>query len=192
MPPKAKFTRDDVISAALDIVTREGADKLTARSLGSALGSSARPIFTVFDSMDEVQSEVVRAAKALYTEYVERGLCEEIAFKGVGKAYIRFASEKPKLFMLLFMRERSGVANVDTVLDRIDDNYERILDSIIGAYGLAKIDAEKLYRHLWIYTHGIAALIATRVCAFTADEISEMLTTVFVGILKDVKSGGAR
>ena len=54
MPPKAKFTRSELIQAALDLVRSKGADALTARALGQRLGSSARPIFTVFQSMDEV------------------------------------------------------------------------------------------------------------------------------------------
>ncbi len=47
MPPKAKFTKEQVISAALDVVESEGADALTARKLGEKLGSSARPVFRV-------------------------------------------------------------------------------------------------------------------------------------------------
>ena len=54
MPPKAKFTKDDIIQAGLDIVKENGMDALTARALGSKLGSSSRPIFTVFQNMEEV------------------------------------------------------------------------------------------------------------------------------------------
>ena len=55
MPPKAKFTREEVISAALEIVRANGEEALTARSLGEKLGSSARPVFTLFDSMEEIK-----------------------------------------------------------------------------------------------------------------------------------------
>lgn len=54
VPPKAKFTKDEIVSAGLEIVRRDGLEALTARELGNALGSSARPIFTVFNNMDEV------------------------------------------------------------------------------------------------------------------------------------------
>ena len=69
MPPKAKFTREEIIDAAFEMVRRDGFEILTARSLGAKLGSSARPIFTVFKSMDEVQEEVLRKAKRLYESY---------------------------------------------------------------------------------------------------------------------------
>ncbi len=183
MPPKAKFTREQIVKAALDIVERDGADALTARALGQALKSSARPIFTVFDSMDDVRAAAVDAAKSVYAEYVARGLAESPAFKGVGTEYIRFAAEKPKLFRLLFMSERDGATDVNTVLGAIDDSAPAILQSIIDGYSLDRAAAERLYLHLWLYTHGIAALIATGVCEFTAGDISDMLTSVFVGML---------
>ena len=68
MPPKAKFTRDIIIQAGLSIVRENGIEALTARALGAKLGSSARPIFTVFQSMDEVQAEVKESAKSIYDE----------------------------------------------------------------------------------------------------------------------------
>ena len=106
MPPRAKFSREEITDAAFAIVramTAEGMQALTARSLGDALGSSARPIFTVFQNMEEVQAAALTAARARYKEYVAQGLQEVPAFGGVGKQYIRFAAEEPKLFQLLFM-----------------------------------------------------------------------------------------
>ena len=52
MPPKPKFSREEIVDAALDIVSREVVSALSARELGEKLGSSPRPIFTVFKSMD--------------------------------------------------------------------------------------------------------------------------------------------
>lgn len=57
MPPKAKFTRSQIIQAALAIIRENGMAALSARTLGAKLGSSARPIFTVFQSMEEVQQK---------------------------------------------------------------------------------------------------------------------------------------
>ena len=81
MPPKAKFTREQIIQAGLDIIREHGMESLSARALGTKLGSSARPVFTVFQSMEEVQEEVTKSAKSLYAEYVRTGLEQELAFK---------------------------------------------------------------------------------------------------------------
>ena len=128
MPPKAKFTRDEIVQAGLNIVRENGMEALSARALGAALGSSARPVFTVFQSMEEVQGEVLEAARSRYDEYVRRGLEQEPAFKGVGTQYILFAIQEPKLFQLLFMTEQKQSPSVVNVLPMIDDNYGAVRD----------------------------------------------------------------
>lgn len=184
MPPKAKFKKDEIAAAAVQIVREQGLGALTARALGLQLGSSACPIFTVFQSMEEVQEAVFAAAKGLYNEYVEKGLSETPAFKGVGTQYILFAANEPKLFQLLFMAEQERVPDFVSILPQIDESYDKILFSITEGYGVPAASAEKLYRHLWIYTHGIATLCATKMCRFREEEISEMMTEVFISLLR--------
>ena len=48
MPPKARFTREEIIESALNLAAEKGLRSLTARELGAALNSSTRPIFTAF------------------------------------------------------------------------------------------------------------------------------------------------
>ena len=187
MPPKCKFTREEIIEVALDLTRKEGFNALTARGLGTKLGSSPKPIFTIFENMEAVQTEVRKAAKALYAEYVQIGLQQELAFKGVGTQYILFAIKEPKLFQLLFMSEQPQKPSVAGILPIIDESYEQILQSVQNGYGLGEKDAENLYRHLWIYTHGIAVLCATNMCSFTAEEISGMMTEVCRSLLKEIK-----
>lgn len=189
MPPRAKFTREQITQAALEIVRAENLESLTARALGKKLGSSACPIFTVFENMEEVQQAVLEEVKAVYRGYVERGLSENPAFKGVGTQYILFAIKEPKLFQILFMSEQTEHPDIDNVLPIIEESYDKILASITGAYGIEGKDAERLYKHLWIYTHGIASLCATKMCRFTGEEISGMITEVFSSLLKKIKEG---
>lgn len=187
MPPKAKYTREDVIAAACEIVRERGLGAVTARELAAFLSSSARPIFTLFENMDEVISETLKSVRALYNGYVKQGLAESPAFRGVGKAYIRFAAEEPEFFRLLFMERHSeGIADV---LPAIDENYSTIMQSIISEYAVTSDAAKTLYRHLWIYSHGIATLVATSSCSFSPSEIEELLTDVFRSLLQSVTGG---
>lgn len=187
MPPKAKFTREEIINAAFDLTRAQGLEALTARALGEKLGSSARPIFSVFNSMEEVHSEVLNAARRLYTDFINRGLRQTPPFRGVGIEYIRFAIDEPKLFMLLFMSEQEEKPSINSILPVIDENYPQILKSIKNSFGLEDEQAKRLYRHLWIYSHGIAVLCATKLCSFTADEIEDMLTEVCVALIRKIK-----
>lgn len=183
MPPKAKFTKSEILDIALCITKEQGIDAVTARELGNRLGSSARPIFTVFESMDEVKQSVINKSKGLYGQYVEEGLKNQLAFKGVGIAYIRFAIEQPKLFQLLFMRAAQESKEVSTILPVIDDNYDKILQSVQEPYCLERKAADKIYQHLWTYTHGIATMFATGLCSYSMEQIEERLTEVFMGLL---------
>lgn len=187
MPPKAKFTKTQIIEAATEIVRKDGLEALTSRALGLQLGSSARPIFTVFQNMDEVWQAVMDSAKTLYKRYVHKGLTQEHPFKGVGMQYILFSVEEPKLFQLLFMTEQKEIPKLSGILPLIEESYEEILLSIQNDYGITEALAEKLYHHLWIYTHGIATLCATKMCCFTGDEISSMITEVCRSVLKNIR-----
>lgn len=188
MPPKAKFTRSEIIDMALCITKECGMDAVTARELGNRLGSSARPIFTVFENMDEVKELVILKAKELYGQYVQEGLKNKLPFKGVGIAYIRFAADEPKLFQLLFMTAVKESKNVAAILPVIDDNYDSILRSVQDSYGLEAEAAERVYEHLWTYTHGIAAMIATGLCSYSMEQLEERLTDIFKGLLIVEKS----
>lgn len=187
MPPKSKFTRDEIVKVALDIVRENGIKALTARALGARLGSSACPIFTVFENMEDVQSTVKVAAKVLYGDYIKTGLLFEPAFRGVGIQYIRFAMEEPRLFELLFMTMLNESPNIDNVLPIIDEYYSDILLSVQTSYNLNESDSKRLYHHLWIYSHGIAVLSATKTCNFSIDEVEGMLTDVSRSIIKEIK-----
>lgn len=187
MPPKAKFSKEQITEAAFRILRENGLEGLTARALGAELGSSACPIFTAFENMEEVQQAAIAAAKSLYKEYIEKGLSETLAFKGVGTQYILFAVNEPKLFRLLFMSEQSTIPDFGSVLPLIDQSYAEILESIVKNYPISETAAKRLYQHLWIYTHGIATLCATKMCRFTEKEISDLMTEVFTGLLKKIK-----
>lgn len=97
MPPKAKFTRQEIIDAAVDIARRAPLEAVTAQELASVLGTSTRPVFTYFRTLEEVRAAVVEEAGKIYGRYVERGLSMNPPFKGYGMETIRFAREEPNL-----------------------------------------------------------------------------------------------
>lgn len=196
MPQKAKFTKEEIISVALNLVRNNGFECLTARNLALGLNSSTRPIFTVFDSMDDVQKDVKNAVRNLYDSYVKEALKRENKeknyFKCVGEQYIKFSIVEPKFFQLLFMKEQEEKTEFISILPLIENNYEEIILSITEQYQLNREIAIKMYHHLWIYTHGIASLCATKMCTFNGKEISDMLTDVFKSLLKNYKEMGGK
>lgn len=189
MPPRPKFTREQIVSAALELVREQGMGALTSRDLGARLGSSARPVFTVFRSMEEVQQAVRAAAEARYSAFVERALNDTPVFKQFGMRMVLFANEEPKLFQLLFMSESGRPRSVEEMFNGLGETAQLCVDVIMADYGLDEPDARQLFRQMWIYTYGIGALCATGMCRFTEDEISDMLGQEFMAMIALVKSG---
>lgn len=188
MPPKCKFTREEIIQTALDMTRRSGIESVTARALGEKLGSSSRPIFSLFQSMQEVHQEVMLAANVLYQEYLKQDMSEGRypVYKAGGIAYIRFAKEERELFKLLFMRDRSN--------EHITDDSEELREFtqiIMQNTGLSEQDAFMFHLEMWVYVHGIATMIATSYFEWQWDTISQMLTDAYLGI-KERYCGGDR
>ena len=144
MPPKCRFTREEIIQAALDLTAEKGVGALTARGLAQRLGSSAKPIFGLFANMEEVQQEVVKAANLRYQEYLRQDMSagRYPPYKASGMAYIRFAREQKELFKLLFMRDRSR----EEVTRQLGDDAEPLLDLIQRAAGISRRVARRSRR----------------------------------------------
>ena len=103
--------------------------------------------------------------------------------------HVRFAVDEPILFREIFMSPaNAGWGGPDFFLQS-HENYERVLRSLADYYGLPTPAAHALYRHLWIYTHGIATLIATGVTAVDMDTVSRQLTEIFSSLLPRYEKG---
>lgn len=179
MPPKAKFSKEEIINAALTVVRTRGAQALTARALGAELNSSARPIFTTFQNMEEVQKEVFKAACDLFEkcqrEYMTNGKYPPVQADGL--SYIHFAKEETELFKLLYMRNRSKEEEKNVLTEP-----NEIIKIIQKDTGLSFEKALQLDLEMWIYAHGIATMIATNYSDWDWDTICTMLTDAYEGL----------
>ena len=190
MPPKPKFTKEEIVQTALEIVSQKGVEALTAKELGDALGSSARPIFTVFNSMKEVQEEVRAAAMHRFERFAEQKLPDMPLFKQVGMQMVLFGAKEPKLYQLLFMQENRNAVSFDDVFGELGPTAETCIGLIREEYGMSVEQAKLLFENVWIYTFGIGALCATRVCQFSEEKLGRMLSTEFQAMMLLVKTGG--
>lgn len=189
MPPKPKFTREEIVAAALALVSEKGMEALTARELGLRLGSSPRPIFTVFQSMEEVQQQLRQAAMERFNSFAEKAVHYTPAFKQFGMQMILFAQEEPRLFRLLFMSENDRARSFDELLSDLGETTRLCIRLIEKDYGLTEQDAKQLFRHVWVHTFGIGALCAAGMCSFTGEEINEMLGHDFAAMMLLIRSG---
>ena len=189
MPPKAKFTKEQITKAALCVVSEKGAQALTAKELGAALGTSTTPIFTVFNSMQEDQDAVMLAAMERFEEYAHKAAHLGPVFKQIGMQMILFAKEEPKLYQLIFMSSISEAQTFDDIYAHLGSLADECLNVLQKDYDLSKADAKTLFEHVWIHTFGIGALCATGMCDFSHEQIAQMLTQDFIAMMMLMKSG---
>ena len=186
MPPKNKFTREEIVAAAVGIARREGFAAVTARAVGAELGSSSKVIFSQFQNMEELAGEVLAYADRLYHQYLNTDFWEGRfpPFKTSGMAYIRFAKEEKELFRLLFMRDRRREAITDN-----PQEVEPLIQMIMSATGLPHGQAYLFHLEMWVYSHGLATMLATDYLPWEEEMISTMLTDAFEGMKLRYRKG---
>ena len=95
MPPKVKITKEEIIKTAVELVRACGESAINARAIATSLGCSTQPIFSNFETMDELREAVILAAYNRYLEFikseVESGKYPQ--YKAFGMAYVRFAND---------------------------------------------------------------------------------------------------
>lgn len=188
MPPKPKYTRQQIVDAALNIVSQTGAQALTAKELGKSLGMSTSPVFTVFDSMQEVQDAVRSAAMERFQAFAHRGKADMPLFKQTGMRMILFAKEEPQLYQLLFMSSGGSVTSFDDIYARLGSTADECMEDIQKTYSLPQGAAKTLFEHTWIHTYGIGVLCATGMCSFPEEQLSDMLTQDFTAMLMLIRA----
>lgn len=190
MPPKAKYTREEIIETAFQMAREKGIESVVARELGKKLGTSSSPIFTAFKNMEELQMEVRNKAMKQFESYISDAVNYTPAFKHIGMKMIQFAVEEPKLFQILYMQEHEESQTYENMVGELGDTVEVCLEVMERDYALCRQEAERLFRQVWLQTFAICVLVAAKVCHFTEKEISEILSMEFQGALMLIKSGG--
>ena len=185
MPPKIKFTKDEIVRAAVDVVRENGMQALTARVVAARLGSSPNVIFGAFSGMDELRQDVLTDANTRYIAYIRREIAQKQypPFKASGMAYIRFAREEKMLFRLLFMRDRTDEPH------EAGPEYEMVLELIMQANGFTRAQAELLHMEMWACVHGLATMIATDYQPLNDALVSRIMTDVYQGACARIAEG---
>ena len=179
MPPKIRFTREDIAAAALEIAREQGIEGVNARAVAACLGCSTQPLFREFETMEQIKEEVARLAMEIYARHIAEGAAKApISYKGTGLAYIDFARREPQLFKLLFMQDRES-----RPVPKIDDpSFELVISSLMERISLSREQAQEFHMNMWVFVHGLAVMTATKYMSFTDEELSRMLSAEYMAM----------
>ena len=189
MPPKPKFTREEVASVAFAMIKEGGVSALTARDLGARMGTSPRPIFTLFKNMEDVKQAARALAVKEFMVYLSDYQEYTPAFKRIGMMIVSYGIHEPELFKLLFLQEHpQGVSFTESLKD-LNGMDETCVQLVMRDYGLTEGEARLLFEQIWTHALGLGTMCAMGVCGFTEEEIGRRQGVMFASLLMLIKSG---
>ena len=177
MPRKETITRDYLIETAFTLAKQEGVENVTARKLAAKAGCSTQPIFRLYDNMEDMLKEVFYRACEYFSFFYERMSKDyEEPFVDLGMVYIKFATEEPHLFKMLFLSD-----------ERYDKTMYEILNGDKGIVGeqmnkakaSGHADSGGLFTKMWIFIHGAACMSITGDYDLPESETLELLKATY-------------
>lgn len=188
MPPKVRFQQQDIVTAAYELARKNGLDAINARSVANEIGCSTQPIFRVFENMDQLKEHILEKAVQRFTEFInENRNCCESPYKSLGLAYLLYAMEEPHLFHMVFMCQPVAADATQSFQCR-----ELVIETLVKKNGFTLEQAETIHQHMWIFTYGLAALLATNQLKFTSAELSEKLNMEYRAVVSALISEEAQ
>lgn len=153
MAPKFKHTKDEIIDTGFRIVRQNGWSAFTARAIADELGSSSRPIYSFFYSIEQLEEEIVKKAVILLHDFMTRQRTGE-PWMDHGIGYVIFAHEEKNLFKGI-----NDDKHIQYFRKYGDIIWETITDSLADYTPFRGLSAEQvkdIQVTRWLFAHGLA------------------------------------
>jgi AcrR family transcriptional regulator len=156
MPPRISFTREDIINAALKVIRKKGADRLTIREAAAMMKGSTQPIYREFGTAEDLVQGVRRAVEAIALRYIMEKEDGESHFLAVGMGYLDFAAREPELFRFLYMsgKKRFDFTDPGRPMEAVIEKMRK--DAHLRELGTPVL--RRLLSDMMIYTFGLCML----------------------------------
>lgn len=184
--PKIKFDKEMIISKSINYIDENGIDEITVRNLANHIGCSTQPIFRIYKNSDDLLKDVYCAIENFYEEFIANAIEQtDIPFLGMGIGYIAFAQKHPNLFYVLFLSSHYQKGSLLDFFQNVES--DTVITEMSSQIGLSKELCRLLLRDIWLLTHGIATMIYTKQVNYHDNEIKEILSHGFYGIIAILK-----
>ncbi len=174
MPPRRSITPEQILEAAFTLVQERGIGQLSARNIAHALGCSTQPVYSCFPSMADLEKALLEKVWRFALDAYLVQKTDAQSFFAMGMGYVAFGREQPHLFHLLYLSEKSPIFLRDT----LGGLAKPVIDVMKRDPFLSELPDQVLYRihmQLWLFTHGITALLHSDPEAFTDAQVRELL-----------------
>ena len=182
MPTTIKISKDMILDAAFKIAREEGIEKISNREIAKKLDCSIRPIYYQFENVDEMQRELYLKIEKYFYQFLMDNMVDDIPkYKQIGIHYIKFAQKEKKLFQILFMGDMGLTPNA--FISKSGKDYEDIEKLIKISTNLDEEEIKDFHTKMWIFTHGIATLVANNTVHLEEKQIKELLSNEFQALM---------
>lgn len=182
MASSVSFTKEEVVIKAKEIVAKTGWESLNARGLAKELGVSTKPLYRMFKGMEEIKDLVYDNIYKFYDDFVTSRIDKEKALITLCVAYVEFAQEHKNLFKTLFLSNNLSWKSIDSVLD--EKWNQSAIVNLVNKHGFSFDAAKTLFMHIWLYSNGLATLLATNDMHLDSNDIIKRIVTVYKDIVK--------
>ena len=153
--PKIKFTKNDILNAAYDVMKQNGIKHISARRIAEKFKGSTAPIYANFSTIDELKKEVIRMAEEKLNEYLYRDYTGRELFDAA-MGFVKFARDEKELFRAIFLDAAEGFS------DLFDKTMRALLKEEIVLKSFPKLSftqAKDGIERLWVHLFGYATLV---------------------------------
>ena len=184
MPPKFKFTRERIIDTAFNLVRKKGWSVLSTRSLADELGTSARPIYSHFKSMDELEEEIAKkGVDLLYRSMIQERTGDPWQDHGIG--YVKFAQDEKCLF--LGLNDEKHIKYYKEYGEIIWNTLTESLSDYPPFQGLTEEQVYQVQLTRWLMAHGLAFQVANHPPEVWDGKITITMQQGSIAILEGLK-----
>ncbi len=182
MPAVVDLSKERIINVAVKMINDEGLESVNARSLAKKLGVSTKPLYRIYNNMDEVKKDIFEEIAKEYDEFLTSRIDSKKALLTLCIAYVEFALEYKNLFICLFLSNNLKWKSIDNVLD--EKWNQSTIVNLVNKHGFSFDDAKGLFMNMWLYANGLATLIATNDIKMDDKEVLVRLVKYYKILIK--------
>lgn len=176
MPRKEKYIKSDLLKLGVKFVKKHGIEKLNARDLAKFIGCSTQPIFRNYNGLNEYKLDLKTEMHNDYEKFIEKYVDKDNYLLTISYAYALYAKDESNLFRALFITDLAGTRTIEEV---VNSSWNReTIEMTKEKFNLSMDNAEKLYRDVRFYTHGIACQLCCKSIKLSNDELYNLIENI--------------
>ena len=184
MAGKSIITKEELLKVAMNMIEKNGAECINARDLAIEAGISTKPIYRLYNSLEDLKKDANEIIKKEYDEFIMKRVDNKNALITVCVAYIEFAQMHKNYFRSMFLSNNLKWQSVDDVLNE-KWNQSTIIN-LVNKHSLSFDNAKNLFMNVWIYANGLATLIASNELTIDNKEILIRIVKIYKEFSKNL------